>query len=89
MEENRKEILGDPRGGESCRIYITAIGSDSVVVEFFSVGIRLGLRLNSSEFDDIRVGSDQILSDSVEFRRNPTWIRSFSTGSTDRIRSPG
>ena len=51
-----------------------AIGSDSVVVGFFSVGIRLGFRRDSSESDDNRVESGQILSDSVEFRRNPSRI---------------
>ena len=47
-----------------------AIGSDSVVVGFLSVRIRRGFRRNSSEADNIRVGSGQILSGFVEFRRN-------------------
>ena len=51
-----------------------SIGSDRVVVGFFSVGIRLGFRRNSSESDEVRVGSGQISSGSVEFRRNPSRI---------------
>ena len=48
-----------------------SIGSDMVIVGFLSVGIRPGFRRNSSESDQIRVGSGQILSGSVEIRRNP------------------
>ena len=65
-----------------------AIGSDSVVVGFFSVGIRLGFRRDSSESDDNRVESGQILSDSVEFRRNPSRIPTERNPTTGyRIRS--
>ena len=46
-----------------------AIGSDSVVVGFFSVGVRLGFRRDSSESDDNRVESGQILSNSDEIRQ--------------------
>jgi hypothetical protein len=51
-----------------------SIGSDRVVVGFFSVGIRLRFRRNSSESDEIRVGSGQISWGSVEFGRNPSRI---------------
>ena len=51
-----------------------AIGSDGAVVGFLSVGIQLGFRRNSTEPDEIRIGSGQILSDAVQFRRNPSRI---------------
>ena len=60
---------GDPWGVGSCRIQIMAVGSDGVVVGFYSVGIRHGFCRNSSESDEIHVGSGQIF---MGFRRIPT-----------------